>query len=59
MLPAGFEPAIPLTKRPHTHDSDRAATGIGEANSETTQNKHKRRKALIPAGFETAIPDIK
>ena len=27
--PAGFEPAIPASERPKTHDSDRAATGIG------------------------------
>jgi len=28
MPPAGFEPAIPASDRPHTH-TDRAATGIG------------------------------
>jgi hypothetical protein len=26
---AGFEPAIPATKRPRTYDLDGAATGIG------------------------------
>jgi hypothetical protein len=26
---AGFEPAIPATKRPQTYALDRAATGIG------------------------------
>jgi hypothetical protein len=26
---AGFEPAIPATKRPQTYTLDRAATGIG------------------------------
>jgi len=29
MLPAGFEPAIPASKRPQTHALDGAATGIG------------------------------
>jgi hypothetical protein len=29
MLSAGFEPTIPASKRPQTHASDRAATGIG------------------------------
>jgi hypothetical protein len=29
MSPAGFEPAIPASKRPQTHALDRAATGIG------------------------------
>jgi hypothetical protein len=29
MPPAGFEPSIPSSKRPQTHASDRAATGIG------------------------------
>jgi hypothetical protein len=28
MPPAGFEPAIPASERPHTHTLDRAATGI-------------------------------
>jgi hypothetical protein len=27
--PAGFEPAIPESERPHTHALDSAATGIG------------------------------
>jgi hypothetical protein len=27
---AGFEPAIPASKRPQTHALDRAATGIGQ-----------------------------
>ena len=29
MPPVGFEPAIPASKRPHTHALDCAATGIG------------------------------
>ena len=29
VFPAGFEPAIPASKLPHTHALDRAATGIG------------------------------
>ena len=29
MLPAGFEPAIPVSERPQTHVLDRAATEIG------------------------------
>jgi len=28
MSPAGFEPAIPASKRPQTHALDRAATGL-------------------------------
>jgi hypothetical protein len=28
MSPAGFESAIPVGKRPQTHDLDRSATGI-------------------------------
>jgi hypothetical protein len=29
MSPAGFEPAIPTSKRPETHALDRAANGVG------------------------------
>jgi hypothetical protein len=29
MPPAGFEPAIPASERPHIHDLYRTATGIG------------------------------
>jgi hypothetical protein len=29
MLPTGVEPALPSTAGRQTHDSDRAATGIG------------------------------
>jgi hypothetical protein len=29
MSPAGFEPVIPASERPQTHNLDRAATGIG------------------------------
>jgi len=29
MLPAGFEPTIPTSKRPQTHTFDRAATEFG------------------------------
>ena len=29
MPPAGFEPAIPASERPHTHTLDRATTGTG------------------------------
>ena len=29
MPPAGFEPAIPASKRPQTHALEQAATGIG------------------------------
>jgi hypothetical protein len=29
MLPAGFEPAIPVSERPQTHTLDRASTWIG------------------------------
>jgi len=32
MSPAGFEPAIPRSERPHTHALDRVATGIGQKN---------------------------
>jgi hypothetical protein len=28
MYPAGFEPAIPASEQPQTHDLDRTATGI-------------------------------
>jgi hypothetical protein len=31
---AGFEPAIPASERPQTHALYRAATGIGQENSE-------------------------
>jgi hypothetical protein len=30
MSPAGFEPEIPATKRPHTHALDQAASGIAQ-----------------------------
>jgi hypothetical protein len=30
MSQAGFEPAIPVTKRPQTYVLDRVATGIGK-----------------------------
>ena len=29
MSPAGFEPAIPVSKRPKTHALDRAVSGMG------------------------------
>jgi len=29
MLPAGFEPAFPVSERPQTHALNRAATGTG------------------------------
>jgi hypothetical protein len=29
MPPAGFEPAMPASERPHTHALDGACTGIG------------------------------
>ena len=32
MLPAGFEPAIPVSESLQTHDLDRTATGIGVLN---------------------------
>jgi hypothetical protein len=32
MPPVGFEPTIPVSKRPKTHALDRAATGIGDSN---------------------------
>ena len=30
MPPAGFEPAIPVGDRPHTHALDRSATGTSQ-----------------------------
>ena len=30
MPPAGFEPEIPVSKRPHIHALDRAVSGIGQ-----------------------------
>jgi hypothetical protein len=36
MLRAGFEPAIPVTKRPQTYILDRAAIGIGTADVDCT-----------------------
>jgi hypothetical protein len=32
MPPVGFEPEIPVSRRPQTHALDRAATGIGTYN---------------------------
>jgi hypothetical protein len=37
MSPAGFEPAIPASKRPQTHVLDRAATGIQRHSKPTLQ----------------------
>jgi hypothetical protein len=34
---AGFEPAIPVTKRPQTYALDRAATGIGDQYEHSTK----------------------
>jgi hypothetical protein len=42
MPAAGFEPAIPATKRPHTYALDRAATGI--AIHETMQHYFQDQK---------------
>jgi hypothetical protein len=36
MLSAGFEFAIPATKRPQTYALDHAATGIGEISTYTS-----------------------
>jgi hypothetical protein len=35
MPSAGFEPAIPATKRPQTYTLERVATGIGHGNFTT------------------------
>ena len=35
MLPAGFEPAIPASERPQTHDIDLAATEFGVSNTDS------------------------
>ena len=43
MPPAGFEPAIPASKRPQTHALHRAATGIG-------------RDALYSCKFTNLLP---
>jgi hypothetical protein len=36
MPQAGFEPAIPATKRPQTYTLDRASSGIGEQSNTVT-----------------------
>jgi len=43
MPPAGFEPAIPASKRPQTHALDRAATGTGHP---VVTNLHKQEVSI-------------
>jgi hypothetical protein len=49
MPPAGFEPAIPASKRPQIHAFDRATTGIGQfvlIQLHTLQQRRKLAKVL-------------
>jgi hypothetical protein len=43
MSSAGFEPAIPATKRPQTYALDRAATGLGIETYITESNVNIRK----------------
>jgi len=45
MTPAGFEPAIPVSRRPQAHVLDRAATGIGHI--EWSPNRNCKNWARI------------
>jgi hypothetical protein len=45
MRPAGFEPAIPASKRPQTHALDGAATGIGTKGSYKTKRNQKQLRS--------------
>jgi len=47
MAPAGFEPAIPESERPQTHDLDRPAAGIG------LSNRLSQAKTRITSPFTT------
>jgi hypothetical protein len=44
MPPAGFEPPIPVNKRPQTHALDRAATGTG----------HTAAHGAVPSAVKTS-----
>jgi len=46
ILPAGFEPANPASKRPQTHALERAATGIGQIMECYTTDRTVRWKFL-------------
>jgi hypothetical protein len=46
----------------HTHTVGLLCTRdqlVAETATYTTHNKHKRRKSIPSAGFETAVPEIK
>jgi hypothetical protein len=47
MTSAGFEQAIPATKRPQTYALDRAATGTGEIISITLQYLYRPVSTLL------------
>jgi hypothetical protein len=44
MLPAGFEPTIPVNERPQTHALERAATGIRR---DASMSEYSKKIALV------------
>jgi hypothetical protein len=53
MPPLGFEPTIPASTRPQTYALDRAATGIGETESDGPKQLQSTRNEiqLYPTKF--------
>jgi hypothetical protein len=57
MSPAGFEPAIPATKRQQNHALDRAATGSGSILN-TINNLHTSYMLLSSSVLQVTTPTI-
>ena len=52
MTPAGFEPAIPASQRPQTHDVDRAAT---VQHNLTNQHRTEKEEGFCAVVTKTAL----
>jgi len=59
MPPAGFEPAIPSSERPHTHKIYRTATGIGVQTIYYPLSARGQWRVLVPVFREYRIPVLK
>ena len=64
MLPVGFEPAIPASERPETHELESSATGIGqnyfhypnfEAKTASLRNTNNNLQTTIALGLQSAM----
>jgi hypothetical protein len=59
MTPVGFEPTIPASKRPHTHNLDRTTTDIGVQTIYYQLFARWHWRVLVPLFREYRIPVLK